>query len=544
MAIVGIHPRGGPLPTRSHAEQVFHRALAAGLPAGWSAWHSLRVRTAQNFEGEGDFVVAIPDRGVLVVEVKGGSIEKRGGVWLQNGHAMDPAPRQQAHEYRNKLVHKLQERCGGSLPWVSIATAFPDTPFSVEPTQGDLEGAVLGQQDLPFLKEALLGLAERLFTQARPPRGGGWVEALHALWCETWTPKLTLGGRVRLRDAELVPLDREQLEHLDRIDQNPRFLVTGGPGTGKTMLAREMVRRLGARSKRALLLCSTRALATGLRADGLAEAWTVRELAADLLRRAGLAMQEGAPDSQWTTQTWELAPLQAAMDAVPALGPVCDAVVIDEAQDFSANDWELVKALAGDGPLWGFGDDGQGFWEDRSVPPGLFPAVYSLRQRYRCPEPLALFADQYRPRGFGAPGPPVGPFDELRVVVAPSESAVADRVATEIQKALGAGVDRSDIAVISLAGQTRTQLCAGVRIGAHEVVRADDEHASEGLIADTFLRFKGLERPWVIVTELALGKRRYDVRMHVALTRATVGCVVVGTRGEVEGDGRLGAVAG
>ena len=93
MPAPGLHPRGGPVPTRSRAEQAFHRALAEGLPPGWLAWHSMRIRTAANFEGEGDFVLAIPDRGVLVIEVKGGSIEKRDGLWLQNGRPMDKPPR-------------------------------------------------------------------------------------------------------------------------------------------------------------------------------------------------------------------------------------------------------------------------------------------------------------------------------------------------------------------------------------------------------------------------------------------------------------------
>jgi hypothetical protein len=156
-----------------------------------------------------------------------------------------------------------------------------------------------------------------------------------------------------------------------------------------------------------------------------------------MLSRAKVAVQDGAAPADWTTETWELAPLQAAVDAVPAAGPTYDAVVVDEAQDFTANDWELVKALAAGRPLWAFADEAQGFWEDRKIPEGLFPASLSLRQRYRCPEPLALFADQYRPRGHGAAEPPRGPFDELRIVLAPTETAIADRVANEIQKALG-----------------------------------------------------------------------------------------------------------
>ena len=146
MLAPGLYPRGAPSPTTSRAEQAFHRALIAGLPPGWLAWHSLRVRTKEQYEGEGDFVVAVPERGIIVIEVKGGAIEKRGGAWLQNGRTMEQAPRAQAHRYMEKLVHKLEERCPGGVPWIAIATAFPDTPFSVEPTQGDLEGAVLGSK--------------------------------------------------------------------------------------------------------------------------------------------------------------------------------------------------------------------------------------------------------------------------------------------------------------------------------------------------------------------------------------------------------------
>ena len=44
----GIWPRSQPRPTDSHAEQRVHDALKRQLPPGWSAWHSLRIRTKQN----------------------------------------------------------------------------------------------------------------------------------------------------------------------------------------------------------------------------------------------------------------------------------------------------------------------------------------------------------------------------------------------------------------------------------------------------------------------------------------------------------------
>ncbi len=122
----------------------------------------------------------------------------------------------------------------------------------------------------------------------------------------------------------------------------------------------------------------------------------------------------------------------------------------------------------------------------------------------------------------------------MLMVRVPTQSAVPNKVALEIQKALGAGMKPRDIAVLTLAGQSRTTLCVADEIGQWTVVRASDH-----IVADTFLRFKGLERPWIIVTEVYLAERRYDVRMHVALTRATVGCVVVATAEQVDKDERL-----
>lgn len=46
----------------------------------------------------------------------------------------------------------------------------------------------------------------------------------------------------------------------------------------------------------------------------------------------------------------------------------------------------------------------------------------------------------------------------------------------------------------------------------------------------------------MIVTELSAAKgHQYDVRMHIALTRATVGCVVVGVAEQLDKDERLAA---
>jgi hypothetical protein len=100
MATPGVHPAAEPRPTRSQAERRVHDALPHGAPAGWYAWHSLRLRTRVGFLGEGDFVIAHPARGLLVLEVKGGSVSQSYGLWYQNGVRMEPPPLKQALDFK------------------------------------------------------------------------------------------------------------------------------------------------------------------------------------------------------------------------------------------------------------------------------------------------------------------------------------------------------------------------------------------------------------------------------------------------------------
>lgn len=541
MTPTGTFPREAPRSTRSVAEKKLWRALHRHLPAGWTAWHSLRVRAPRGRDGEGDFVIAIPDRGALIVEVKGGRIQVRDGRWLQNGEELWPPPREQAFGYITVLKRQLALRHPGvALPYIAVATALPDTEWDAEPTNGDVAGAVLGEQDLPYLSDALTALVERLFKPIAPA-DGGWIDALYELWGESWIPAPSLGTRTRLAEARRVEIDHQQSGLLGPLDTNLRVHVAGAPGTGKTLLAMEVVRRWAARGRKPVLLCFTRGLATELRAHGC-EAWTVRELAAEVLVRAGVPVDGGAPMEAWSPETWSAVGLLAA-DAL-ARGPLpYDAVVVDEAQDFAPNDWALTRAIVRNGPLWTFGDEGQGFWADRrEIPADVRPFVYLLEARHRCPAELAAFADRYR-RGAPIVAEPAPNAGALRAVLA-EDGDVEAACAAQLDRLLAGGVEPSQIAVLSLGGQTKTRIGVAERIGDRDVVRADDPRAREQVVADTFLRFKGLERPWVIVTELGLGASEYETRMHIALTRATVGCLIVATHGEVEQDERLKALTG
>jgi len=116
-------------------------------------------------------------------------------------------------------------------------------------------------------------------------------------------------------------------------------------------------------------------------------------------------------------------------------------------------------------------------------------------------------------------------------------------VGDEIGRLIADGLAPSDIAVLSLRGLgAQGGIVHRDRIGSHRVVRADDPAMAQQVVCDTFLRFKGLERPAIIVTDLVEeGHRQRGVRMHIALTRALDVVRIVGAREALAADPLLPA---
>jgi hypothetical protein len=107
-----VYPSDVPRPTSSRAERAVWDALRKRLPGGWTAWHSLRIRDRKSFLGEGDFVLAHPQRGLLALEVKGGQVECRGGRWFSNGEPLEKAPLTQGLDFvsSSRLARRLDSR--------------------------------------------------------------------------------------------------------------------------------------------------------------------------------------------------------------------------------------------------------------------------------------------------------------------------------------------------------------------------------------------------------------------------------------------------
>jgi hypothetical protein len=485
----------------------------------------MRIRDGRNLLGEGDFVLAHPERGLLVIEVKGGQIEQRDGLWTSNGKALEKAPLDQGNTFLRRLRERLDEWHCAPPAW-GAAVVFPDTELDEQPWQDDLRGVVLGKNHLTWLDQYLPGVIERALP--RPDGGRGeWTRRLHQMWGETWVPALSLGSRVAEARRQRLDLDEVQLAALELLSGQDRALVQGGAGTGKTLLAVEAARRELAAGRRPLLLCFTQPLGKWLRAR-------LEGSGIDVHTVGGLAKTEaeavdgvdGTADFS-DTSTWR----KFCERAADVCTPRWDAIVVDEAQDFDFEAWYLVGRLAEGKRLWAFRDTGQAFWPEREPPSGLFPAPFLLPRGKRSPPGIEALARRYL--GEPADEAPIRKAladGTLGLVPCGEAGETADRVGREIDRLLSQGVKPGEIGVVSLRGQNaKDAVHHAPRLGRHAFVGAGSDGMEEQLVADTFLRWKGLERPVILVADVgAADRERFGTRMHIALTRALTAARVVG----------------
>ena len=222
-----------------------------------------------------DFLISIPELGLVALEVKGGSIQIEGQSWLQWDKATHqfvelPLAFQLDEErrvIRSRLVGKLTK-----MPTVAFFAVFPDTELSLEAFTPGLERRqVIAKNELSTLyRLALAELRRVLKPNSYPAISQEIVRKEFGSRTFDYSQIVeTAGSRAALVDS----LSVEQMFLLDLMQDNPRLLVKGGPGSGKTILAIEHATRLSDQKLRVGLVCFNRGLGKLLqkRVDGLVD---------------------------------------------------------------------------------------------------------------------------------------------------------------------------------------------------------------------------------------------------------------------------------
>lgn len=243
--------------------------LLSNGPDDWTAIHSLDLAPANHgLRTEIDFVVIVPDTGIVCVEVKSQDcISFDGERWHPS--TIKRSPFKQAIDAKYTFIRRLI----GLKPQfrhvpVLHCCIFPRSQFTLHPNLSvppwelmdsiSIRACKSGQEFCSALKSRMEkgiqadGRLKTLETRLSPNQVESIVKTCVPL--QLWRPDARAEIMRREREVENLLLEPQRII-LQLSELNERLVVSGPAGTGKTLIAMEVARRAASQGKRVALLC-------------------------------------------------------------------------------------------------------------------------------------------------------------------------------------------------------------------------------------------------------------------------------------------------
>ncbi|WP_421118414.1 NERD domain-containing protein [Aquihabitans daechungensis] len=503
----------------NEAERRVVDACVHNLSDGWLVLPNVVIKAGTR-DHELDVVLVHESFGVIDLEVKGHRPELRQGSWFAHGARMEPQPPKQAHDNSYVLRDRIRTIEGLGKMKVPYAVVLPNASDLDGRLGADLkpEQVILGTQlaDLAAAVERVAMMwAAQFVLDADDVQA--IVGVLRPDAAFVWDPTARLDfARTRLDD-----LCAAQVRSLETLDRNPRVLVLGAAGTGKTRLAESWARRALLDGQRVLVTCYNEPLSDAVAArlpdDPDLIVGPFLRLALGLEGMAPLTVPDDADYDWWT--------ITAPQHLAAHWGGVTerfDTIVVDEGQDFSPQwlTW-LEGLLDPDGRLLVVADASQEIYPRGFIVPGEGDGWAQCELVSNCRNSFQI-ARLLRSRLGGGAAPSVAPeaLGVRFIQVPPGDvRAAAEAVCGELEWLVGDEQRApSGIAVLSCASAIRDRLLAGAGF-----VRW--EHRGEGVLCENVHRAKGLESDTVV---LVADGEVDDALLYVGVSRAVSELVVIG----------------
>lgn len=532
---------------RSKAEGLIYRCCRDQLGPDIVVVHSLAlIRTQGRLapeDGEVDFVVFDPQRGALVMEVKGGGIsyDPSVGRWMSLAKSGNTYPIKDPYRQGTQQKKEIVGQIGSHPKWPKGAkfvaghsAFFPDVD---NPKQWSLPHAA---PDITGWKTDLMQLrswVEKSFAYWRGSSnawrslGKDGMEIVRELYCQPITVRPLLAAALEEEKQIRIKLTEQQSWLMQAIRRRPRALICGGAGTGKTLLALERARSLAASGKRTLLVCFNRPLAEHLKEAAFGTNsldtmtyhelcdWRVRvahtESHRDLLAEARLTYPKG---DKYSVQLPHALALANELSSFRY-----DAIVVDEAQDFKPEFWLPLKTLLRDedeSTFYVFFDHNQAIYCDTSSVP-IDEAPFILTHNCRNTKHIHELAYKFYRGEQTLPPAIIGAPASLLEQTTVSEQAKV--IAAEVDRLLGREkIDANDIAVLIVGSPKDLYYNA---ISCYKMKAAswlfEGKRRDGHVLVDTVARFKGLEAAIVVLWGIdGIKIEDYRELLYVGLSRS------------------------
>lgn len=537
-SLIHMHPQSDndPIFTNDTERKVWRKVVQA-VDSDDVILANVRL-TDETKDHEVDLLVLMPDVGIVVVEVKSGSISVDDGRWWQSGgssrHEIYPVDQARDSKYAVRHYIENDPRWRDSsrtrvrwahcvvTPYTDIADDFstPDCP----------RWAIHGRTDMDTLTPRIRDCALRQEGGQRVPDIDD-IELIAEILKGRYLPTPNVAAEAHEREAVSDRLTQEQALLLKVTRLLRRVEVRGGAGSGKTVLALTQVKDLarGANDRpteRVALLCYSIGLATYLKRQ--VEQMPRKHRPAFVATFHELGMQWGAEDgTRDDSNFWEerlpvqMAELAATLDDRHKF----DSIVVDEAQDFAETWWSpLLGALRDEdtGGLFVYSDENQRIFDRFGRPPvELVPLVldHNLRNTKQIAEVFDPLAPM-RMRLKGGDGP------EVSFIATDPENALGT-ADDQVEALLDEGWDPAHIALLTTGRRHPQQ--AELQQDRGQLGYWQSFWDAEDVFYGHVLGCKGLERRAVVLcVNESESRERAKERMYVGLSRATDRLVVVG----------------
>lgn len=531
-------------PIRTAEVRVFD-ALAEALNDEFVVFYSRpwlgEDRFGNERDGECDFLVAHADLGILAVEVKGGGIayDPLAEQWSskdRNGirHRIKN-PIEQARSAKHEALQRLKDHRQWKTRYIRIAhgVIFPNA--AAPPT--DL-GADKPRELFCCSRELNNGVREWISQRmgkglGHPdyePLGTDGLRALEDIFAKPIQLKFTLGDQIADANRQLVALTPSQFHTIDMISGIRKALVEGGAGTGKTVIAMEAARRSAAEGQKTLLTCFNRSLARAMQRmignEPNLEIMNFHAFCMHVIRLAGQKL----PKDDGSKEYFSRALPDAAMMALESSRSLrWDTIVVDEGQDFRELWWIIMDAaLAEDGSLRVFADSNQQVYGDLDAPPADLELIpIRLSQNLRNTKNIhATSSQHYSGFPITAIGPEGTVVDWLEV---DDDEQLPQSLVRKLKELVNKEEWTPGGTAILVPNSVVAEKCRTL-VGRTSIDMTDaDNMSDEAVVIDTVRRFKGLERP-VILLAFRSSDRLESEYAYVGTSRASSHLVIAGER--------------
>jgi len=543
---------------KSKAESKFYCACRDQLPDEILVLFSINwvYRDTQMLikEGEADFIIVSPHYGILVVEVKGGGIkfDPENGNWssldrLGNFNSIKDPFRQaskEKHSIKDQLFKAPEWRhWKGKRVILGSSVFFPDINDCTKLLSSDRK------QDFIGVSKNLLDVGtwiNNAFNFWKQPNddvlGKLGVDLVKNILCSPVDIKPAMSTILNDLEENRIRLTNAQAKIFRTIRGRKQAIISGGAGTGKTLLAVAKARHLAADSKKVLFLCYNRPLADSI-ALGLADLSNIhvmnfhqlceqrirevyQQYNRDLIKEAEF---DYPGEDKFNVQMPHALALSNEL-----LTEKYDALIVDEAQDFNDDYWFALDGILTNTKndyIYIFLDENQSLYrKPKELPIVDEPFYLSMNCRNTSQIHEAAYS-YYSGEEVDLPDL-VG--EDIQYVGAETDTQQVHTIVKFVRSLLEQGVLPKDIAVLLAKDKKeylfslleKTKLPNGV-----SWTNVIQYNSDRSILVDTVGRYKGLES---VVVILWLGEeiffRNYREILYVGMTRAKSLLYVIGSK--------------